>query len=345
MYLIRPHWTPATSFVKSSITDVRVTAKRDKAPGSVLAMTSGRRLAALLLSLLFVFAQVACATREQPATPPSSAQPSFPATVTAPDGKQVVIERQPARIVSLSPTATEVLYAIGAGKQVVAVDDQSNYPPEAPKTQLSGFKPNVEAITQQNPDLVVVAGDLNDVVGGLTAVKIPVLLLPTAKTLDEAYAQWTLLGQATGQVSTADTVVRQARDEIKKIVDETPRTSLKYYHELGPDLFTATSGTFIGRVYSLFGLQNVADPADTPAAGGYPQLGQQALFQADPDLIFLSDTKCCAQTVDTVRARPQWATLSAVKNNRVITLDDDIASRWGPRVVQLVRQVSEAVKG
>lgn len=308
-------------------------------------MTSRGRFAALLLSLLFVFTQVACATREQPATPPPSAQPAFPVTLTAPGGKQVVIERQPSRIVSLSPSATEVLFAIGAGRQVVAVDDQSNYPPEAPKTALSGFKPNVEAITQHNPDLVVVAGDLNDVVGGLTAVKIPVLLLPTAKDIDEAYAQWTLLGQATGQVSKTDEVVRQARDEIKKIVDGTPRKSLKYYHELGPDLFTATSSTFIGRVYSLFGLQNVADPADTPTAGGYPQLGQQALFQADPDLIFLSDTKCCGQTADTVRARPQWATLSAVKNNRVIALDDDIASRWGPRVVNLVRQVSEAVKG
>lgn len=338
-------WTPVTSFVRLSITDVQVTAKHDKPPGSVRAMTSGRRFAALVLSLLFVFTQVACATREQPATPPPAAQPSFPASITAPDGKPLVIERQPSRIVSLSPTATEVLFAIGAGKQVVAVDDQSTYPPEAPKTQLSGFKPNVEAITQHNPDLVVVAGDLNDVVGGLTAVKVPVLLLPTAKTLDEAYAQWTLLGRATGQVSTADDVVRQARDEIKKIVDETPRKPLKYYHELGPDLFTATSGTFIGRVYSLFGLQNVADASDTPTAGGYPQLGQQALFQADPDLIFLSDTKCCAQSADTVRARPQWATLSAVKNNRVIALDDDVASRWGPRVLQLVRQVSEAVKG
>jgi iron complex transport system substrate-binding protein len=308
-------------------------------------MTSGRRLAALLLSLLSVFLLTACATREQPAPPASSPQPAFPVQLTAPDGAQVVIERQPGRIVSLSPTATEVLYAIGAGEQVTAVDDQSTFPADAPRTDLSGFKPNVEAITKHDPDLVVVSADLNDVVGGLTAVKIPVLLLPTAKTLDEAYAQWTLLGQATGQSARADEVVRKARDDIKTIVDSTPRKPLKYYHELGPDLYTATSGTFIGRVYALFGLQNVADPADTPAAGGYPQLGQQALFQANPDLIFLSDTKCCAQTADTVRARPQWATLAAVQNNRIITLDDDIASRWGPRVVDLVRQVSEAVKG
>jgi cobalamin transport system substrate-binding protein len=308
-------------------------------------MTSGRRLAALLLPLLSVVTLVSCATREQPATPPSSSQPAFPVQLSAPDGKQVVIERQPSRIVSLSPTSTEVLYAIGAGGQVVAVDDQSNFPAEAPRTQLSGFKPNVEAITQQNPDLVVLSADLNDVVGGLTAVKIPVLLLPTAKTLDEAYAQWTLLGRATGQTAKADDVVRKARDDIKTIVDGTPRKDLSYYHELGPDLYTATSGTFIGRVYALFGLRNIADPADTPTAGGYPQLGQQALFQANPDLIFLSDTKCCAQTADTVRARPQWQTLNAVRDNRVTELDDDVASRWGPRVVDLVRQVSEAVKG
>jgi iron complex transport system substrate-binding protein len=269
--------------------------------------------------------------------------PSFPVSLTAPDGKQVVIDRQPARIVSLSPTATEVLFAIGAGKQVVAVDDQSNHPSEAPRTQLSGFKPNVEAITKENPDLVVVAADLNNVVGGLTQVKIPVLLLPTAKTLDEAYAQWTLLGRATGHTSDAEKAVTQARSEIASIVEKTPKRPLKYYHELGPDLFTVTSGTFIGRVYGLFGLVNVADPADTPATGGYPQLGQQALFQSDPDLIFLSDTKCCAQSPETVKARPQWSTLAAVRNNNVTAMDDDIASRWGPRVVDLVRQVSAAV--
>lgn len=308
-------------------------------------MTSGRLPRALLLSLLSVFMVVSCATREQPAAPPSSPQQSFPAQLTAPDGRQVLLERQPARIVSLSPTATEVLFAIGAGAQVTAVDDQSNFPAGAPRTDLSGFKPNVEAITEHDPDLVVVSADLNDVVSGLTAVKVPVLLLPTAKTLDEAYAQWTLLGRATGRTAEADDVVRKARDEIKTIVDGTPRKQLKYYHELGPDLYTVTSGTFIGRVYALFGLQNVADPADTPSAGGYPQLGQQALFQANPGLIFLSDTKCCAQNADTVRARPQWSTLAAVRDNRVIALDDDIASRWGPRVVDLVRQVSEAVRG
>ncbi|MCE7001234.1 ABC transporter substrate-binding protein [Kibdelosporangium philippinense] len=307
-------------------------------------MSSGRRVTALLLSLLSVFALVSCATREQPASSPAPPQAAFPVTLSAPDGKQVVIERQPSRIVSLSPTATEVLFAIGAGKQVAAVDDQSTYPAEAPRTQLSGFKPNVEAITQQNPDLVVVAADLNDVVGGLAAVKIPVLLLPTAKTLDDAYAQWTLLGKATGQITQADDVVRKARDDIKRVVDATPAKPLKYYHELGPDLFSATSATFIGRVYALFGLQNVADPADTPAAGGFPQLGEQALFQANPDLIFLSDTKCCAQTVETVRARPQWSTLTAVQRNNIVALDDDIASRWGPRIVTLVEQVSAAVK-
>ncbi|ALG12783.1 ABC transporter substrate-binding protein [Kibdelosporangium phytohabitans] len=307
-------------------------------------MSSSRRFSTALLSLLSVFALVSCATREQPAAPPAPTQAAFPATLSAPDGKQVVLERQPVRIVSLSPTATEVLYAIGAGKQVVAVDDQSNFPAEAPRTQLSGFKPNVEAITKQNPDLVVVAADANDVVGGLTAVKVPVLLLPTAKTLDEAYAQWTLLGRATGRVQQADDVVRTARDEIKKTVDATPRKPLKYYHELGPDLYSATSATFIGRVYGQFGLVNVADPADTPATGGYPQLGQQALFQANPDLIFLSDTKCCAQTAETVRARPQWQTLTAVQKNNIVALDDDIASRWGPRIIDLVKQVADAVK-
>jgi iron complex transport system substrate-binding protein len=284
----------------------------------------------------------ACAddTTDQPAAD-TTTPAAFPVTV----GK-VTLQARPEKIVSLSPTATEMLFAIGAGPQVAAVDDQSNYPPEAPKSDLSGFTPNAEAIAAKSPDLVVISSDTNAISKQLTALKIPVYLAPAAKTLDDSYAQLTELGTLTGRPDEAADVVRRMKDDIAKLVDDLPQRSAKltYFHELGPELYSATSKTFIGSIYSLAGLDNIADPADANgAAGGYPQLSQEAIVKADPDLVFLADTKCCKQSPETVKARPGWSGITAVRTGQVVPLDDDVASRWGPRVVELLREVVAAV--
>jgi len=252
----------------------------------------------------------------------------------------------PSKIVSLSPTATEMLFAIGAGKQVVAVDDQSNYPADAPRSDLSGYKPNAEAIAAKSPDLVVLSYDTNNVVSQLAALKIPVYKALAPKAIDGSYTQINELGKLTGHVGEANDVVTRMRDGIAKITkDLKPRTKkLTYYHELGTDYYTATSKTFIGSVYALVGLENIADPADANgAAAGYPQLTAESIIKANPDLIFLADTKCCKQNADAIKARAGWADLNAVKNKGVVELDDDIASRWGPRIVDLLQTVASAV--
>ena len=120
-------------------------------------------------------------------------------------------------------------------------------------------------------------------------------------------------------------------------------SKLTYYYELDPELHTATSTTFIGALLAPLGLRNIADKADK-ASSGNPQLSKEYLLNADPDIIFLADTKCCSQSAATVAKRPGWNTLTAVKDSEVIGLNDDIASRWGPRVVQLVRIAAKAVK-
>ncbi len=303
-----------------------------RAPGALLALITA--LAVVLTG---------CATRA-PEPPPQPGSGAFPVEVTPPAGQPVRIERAPQRIVSLSPTSTEVLFAIGAGEQVIAVDEQSTYPPEAPRTQLSGFSPNVEAIAGYTPDLVVASNDLAGVVDGLRRAGIPVLLLPSPTELGGSYREITLLGRATGHVEQAQALVERMRREIEAIVAAAPRPSepLTYYHELDPTLYSANSETFIGSIYGLFGLRNIADGAPDPTAG-YPQLSAEAILAADPDLIFLADTECCGQSAATVAARPGWDELTAVRQGNVIELDDDIASRWGPRVVDLVRSVSEAV--
>ncbi|MGO1049720.1 ABC transporter substrate-binding protein [Crossiella sp. CA198] len=288
-----------------------------------------------------------CASRvpdPAPSQTSGAAEAPFPVEVAAPGGKPLTLAKRPERIVSLNPTSTESLFAIGAGKQVVAVDDQSNFPAEAPKTTLSGFKPNVEAIAGHQPDLVIASNDVEGVVAGLEKLKIPVLLLPAAKTLDEAYGQISILGQATGQGTPANDVVNKMKGEISKLVRETPRPAegLKYYHELDPTFYTVTSKTFIGQIYAQFGLVNIADAADKTGSG-YPQLSAEQVVNAAPRLIFLADVRCCGQNAAAVGGRPGWSTVPAVREGGVVALDDDIASRWGPRVVDLVRTVSQAV--
>ncbi|WP_327583418.1 ABC transporter substrate-binding protein [Nonomuraea sp. NBC_00507] len=273
---------------------------------------------------------------------PASASADFPVTIEAGNGK-VTLTKKPERIISLSATHTETLFAIGAGPQVVAADDQSNHPPEAPKTDLSGLKPNVEAIVAHKPDLVIVSDDLDKVVAELGKLNVPVLLQPAATKIDEAYEEITELGAATGNKAKADEVVSGMKAAMEKLAAEAPKDKkLTYYHELDQTPYAATSQTFIGQIYSMFGLTNIADKAPD-AAGGYPKLSAEFVAQADPDLVFLADVKCCQQSKETLAKRPGWANLSAIKNDRVIQLDDDIASRWGPRIVQLAESIGAAV--
>jgi len=119
------------------------------------------------------------------AAPETSASDAFPVTVTGADG-ELTLDEQPETIVSMSATATEMLFAIGAGDQVEAADDNSNYPEDAPSTDLSAFTPNAEAIAGYAPDLVVLSDDLNGIVDSLDALSVPTLLLPAAETLADS---------------------------------------------------------------------------------------------------------------------------------------------------------------
>lgn len=300
---------------------------------------NSRVLAAVVLALGLLAGSCGTSTPASEPTTPSEAA-GFPVTVGS-----LTLDERPTRIVVLSPSATEMLFAIGAGGQVEAVDDNSTYPAEAPKSALSGFQPNAEAIAGHEPDLVVISDDLNQIVDQLGKLKIPVYLAGPARTLDDTYTQIGDLGRLTGHVSEATDLVTRMKDDIAKIIADAPKRQDKptYYYELDQTLYSATSQTFIGKLFEQVGLANVADAVDAGQAGtGYPQLSAEFLLQADPDLIFLADTKCCGQSADTVKARPGWSGITAVRTNRIVALDDDVASRWGPRVVELVRAISDA---
>ncbi len=272
-----------------------------------------------------------------------AAPSAFPVTIITAAGK-VTIQKRPARIVSLSPTATESLFAIGAGPQVVAVDDQSDYPKTAPQTALSGFTPNVEAIAAYRPDLVVASYDPKGLVSALGRLGIPVVLHGPASNFKGAYQQIRQLGMVTGRDAAAARVVAGMKAKIGEIV-KTSRSradGLSVYHEVSPDFYSASTRSFVGKVYAALGLENIADAADS-AGTGFPQLSAEYIVSAGPDLIVLADTVCCGQKPSTVASRPGWDRISAVRTGSIVRIHDSIASRWGPRLVSFFRAMSSAL--
>jgi len=263
--------------------------------------------------------------------------------VRAADGL-VTIPHTPRRVVSVSPSATEDLYAVGAGGQVAAVDSYSTYPRSAPRTSLSSDKPNVEAIAGYDPDLVIVAEDTGGVIAQLRKLHVPALLEPPAANLNVVYEQLEQIGQATGHAGRAASVVARMKREVAAIVHGVPRPArpIDVYHELDQTLYSASSRTFVGQAYSLLGLRNIADAAK--GSGEYPQLSNEYVIASDPSLIVLADTVCCGQSAATVAARPGWREIAAVRDGHVLQVQDAVASQWGTRFVEFLRAVAGEVR-
>ena len=307
---------------------------------------SARMISAGFAVVALVAAGCGSATTDSPPTATSATASSgeFPRTIaTGSDGGTVTIDEMPRSIVSLSPTATETLYAVGAGEQVAAVDDQSDYPADAPKTGLSAFTPSLEAIVAYDPDLVITSTDLGLVTSTLAEAGIPTLLVPAATSLDDAYSQIEQVADATGHDAEGDAVVAQMRDRIDTAVASVPTREepLTYFHELDDTLYTVTSQSFVGQIYGLFGLQSIADGSD---AGDYPQLSAETVITADPDVVFLADAQCCGVTAESVAARPGWGSMTAVRDGRIFPMDEDLSSRWGPRIADQVEAVAAVVQ-
>jgi len=271
---------------------------------------------------------------------------AFPVTVRAANGS-VTVPTQPTAIVSLSPSATEMLYAIGAGSQVKAVDKYSNYPPGTPRTGMSALQINVESLLAQRPDLVILPNADDKLAAKLKTVSIPLLVMPAAAKISDVYSEIATLGQVTGHVDQAGTESSGIRTSLQRIAASVPKQSPAptYFYELSPDFYSVTSDTFVGQLLGLLGLHSIADAAKGAAkSGGYPQLSSEFIVKANPDYIFLADTICCQQTVAKVAKRAGWSQLSAVHDHHVVPLNDDIASRWGPRIVVLLKTIADALQ-
>jgi len=308
----------------------------------------GRRLLGAVAGLALIAA--ACGSDDSSSSDatqlPAAVATTAPESTTPDSGPSEAGDGIDQRVVSLSPTHTEMMFAIDAGDQLVAVDQFSDYPTDAQAlpNELSAFDNNIEAIAAYEPDLVLIGGDFNGLGPQLDELGIAWWDGPAAVTLDDTYRQIEELGAATGREPEAVALVASMQTQIDEIVAATPTPDepLTVFHELDDTLFSLDSTTLFGELYGLLGLQNIADTAEGNS-GGYPQLSAEFVVSADPDFIFLADTKCCGQSLETVAARDGWADMAAVQSGNVIELDDDVASRWGPRVVEFLAAVSDAV--
>jgi iron complex transport system substrate-binding protein len=278
-------------------------------------------------------------------SPAQAAATKYPLTVKF-GGYTTKIAKKPTKIISLSPSATEILYAIGAGSQILAVDNLSNYPANAPTSEISAFEPNVEAILAKKPDLVLLSIDSTkapQIRNALVKLGIPVLMEKAPATLQDVYAENTLLARVTDRQAGAVKLNASMAKSIKDVLAKAKKSSkIRIFHELDDTYYSATSNTFIGKVYKSFGVLNIADAAAGADNSGYPQLSAEYLLKSDPQVIFLADAQY-GVTADSVSKRAGWSQISAVKNKKIVELPADIPSRWGPRLVDFYKLIGASL--
>ena len=282
----------------------------------------------LLFTLLFMLLLTACG---------SGLSASGNMTLTDGLGREVKLAGPAQRVVSLAPSNTEILYAVGAGSQVVGRDQLSDYP-EAAKAATdigSAFETlNTELIVSLKPDLVL-AAEINtpDQVKALEDLGLTVYYLKNPVMLEELYGNLEIVAQLTGHESEAAKVIDELKARVaavdEKIATATEKPTAFYELDATDPAkpYTVGKGTFITLLIERAGGQNIAGDLDA-----YPQLSLEQVVAADPDFIILGDS-AYGTTPESVAARPGWDGLSAVKNHQVVPFDDNLVSRPGPRLV------------
>ncbi|MCY4455014.1 MAG: ABC transporter substrate-binding protein [Chloroflexi bacterium] len=280
----------------------------------------------------------ATATPSPTPSPTPTESPAFPVTIEDSDGVEVTLEAAPQRIISYSPGATEILFAVGAGDRVVAADEFSDYPPEtADLPRLTYSSPDPERALTLNPDLVIMASRQREQIEQFRGLGMTVLFINEAESLEGVMETVVQLGAITGNQQQAAELVASMRARIDALttalegVEEGPRV----FFELTADLYTVGPDTFVGNLLTLAKAQNVATGASSP----FPQLTAEAIIAADPEVVLLADG-AWGESLETVCARPGWDAISACVNERVHPVDGDLTSRPGPRVVEGLEEIA-----
>ncbi len=299
-------------------------------------------LAPLILLVIISLVVAGCA-------PVAAAAPTSGALVLKDGlGRQVTLSAPAKKIVSLAPSNTEILFATGAGPGVIGRDEFSDYPAEAkslPSVGGSLGQYNLEEITKLQPDLVLAAGlNTPEQVKALENLNLKVFVIPNPTTFDDLYANITIVGQLTGHSNEASTLVDALKGRVAAVEADAAKTTgrPKIFYELDATdpakPWTAGPGSFIDTMIKMAGGANVA----ANLKSDYAQISQEDLIATNPDVILLGDG-AYGVTPAQVASRPGWGSIAAVRNNRVLTFDDNLVSRPGPRLVEGLELVFKAL--
>jgi len=267
--------------------------------------------------------------------------PVAPIAVEDDVGNTVTLNAQPQRIISLAPSHTEILYALGLGDRMVGVTEYCNYPPEAAeKPKVGGFSDvDLEQVVGLEPDLVLATSlHTAEVVPALQERGI-VVFVADPQTVLEVLETIRTIGHITGKDQAAEALIARMQERIDAVqatIGDAPRPTV--FWELGPELYTAGPGSFLNDLILMAGGENIAADADSP----WPQLNLEAIVLKDPVIVVLADHNY-GETAEMVTQRPGWGNITAVREGRIIELiDDDIFSRPGPRIVEGLEFLAQA---
>jgi len=306
----------------------------------------GFRLTRFLAVLLFLASACGAATppvtSPQPTAVATASAAAFPTTVTDFQNRSVTLPKRPERIVSIGPSITEFLFALGAGARVVGADDFSDEPAAAKQLEkVGGIKVNFEKVVSLKPDLVLSVKFSDGTIEKLASAGLLVLVVDPQSAGDVARTA-ILLGRAVG--SDGETM---ARDIQKRIDDVRAKTSAaatkpRIYHEIDASdpnkIFTVGPGSYIHDLIEIAGGQNIA----ARATSAYPQLSAEEILRSDPEIIVLAAADYSAKP-EQVAARTGWSAISAVKNKRIVTIAPNLINRPGPRVGEAAEAYAKLV--
>jgi iron complex transport system substrate-binding protein len=299
----------------------------------------------LLLALLLTGClSAATPTDTAPPTAVPSPETTFPLTLTDDLGREVTVEAKPERIVSLLPSNTEILFAIGAGDQVVGVTSYCDYPEEATTREQVGGITNkslsVETIVAMEPDLVLASSSQDEIIPVLEEAGLVVIVLDPA-TFDDVFANIEMVGQVTGHADQATTLTADLRSRVEAVsakVNTIPAEShpTVFYEVWDDPLMTAGPNTFIGQLIELAGGKSIFDDVNED----WPEISAEVVLERNPEVILGPDSHGDKLIVEKIRARTGWANITAVQNEQIYILDGNAISRPGPRIVDMLEEVA-----
>lgn len=293
----------------------------------------------LLLALIAGFFAFGNESPVQTVQTDSTPKAEFPVSIKDGSGTNVTIPKEPQRIVSLIPSNTEIVFALGLGAKVVGVSDVDNYPEEVKNLpKVGGMEINVEKVLSLKPDLVLASTTNGQVVNNLRKVGLNVLVVD-ANNLAQTYESFRLIGKATGTADAAEQLIEQMesvkKDITEKIASIPATERKKVWVELDPMLYTAGKETYIDEILTLAGGTNIIEEK------GWPQINQEEVISLNPDVILITYADYVKDAVSQVKNRAAWKDVTAVKTGQVYDIHPDLISRPGPRVMDGLKQIAQ----